>query len=454
MHSTRKFFAHAASVLVAVAACPTSVAHAAPPVLATAAQCEREAATLRALDSAPVRAAIARVKQLYAADPQGATPVGWATIGRASESIAMAAAQYVVNNDPARPVAMWVVNAPHTWCGIHVPRSGYGIDNPDNVYRNIPVEGGARYEIHGRVTQPGPAELHFALMDSIPGTTPLTAEGGGVLAALRSDQIKTAPDGTFTISVDNQPPGDRANHIQTPSGGRYLIIVRDLFTDWGTQNPVELSVRRLGNEPLPPAASDEQLAMETADLLDKIAPYWVAYDNAFVFSRPANQIRPPRSRPGGRGLSTGGHFSLAHDEALVVTLNPLGAVSLGIQLTDPWGVAYEYVERTSSLNTVQAKPNRNGTYSFVISAADPGVYNWLDPEGHGAGMFAARWQSLPPGAVAENAVVGTQVVKISDLKRALPAETVFVSPAERRQQQAERARSYAHRLWRRGKSSL
>lgn len=446
MHGLRKRFSQAASVLVIIGACASSAAYAEPPVLATAAQCEREAMALRALASPPVHAAVTRIQQAYSADPQGSTPAGQATIGRASRSIAMAAAQYVVNNDPARPVAMWAVNAPHAWCGLDVPRSGYGIDNPDNVYRNIPIDGATHYEIHGRITHPGPVELHFALMDSIPGTTPITAEGGGVLAALRSDQIKTAPDGTFTISVDSLPAGDRSNHIQTPRDGRYLLIVRDLFTDWGTQNPVELEIRRLGSDPLPPSPSDDQLAMETASLLDKIAPYWVAYDNRFIFSRPANQAGQPRSRPGGRGLSTSGHFNLARDEALVITLNPLGAVSLGIQLTDPWGVAYDYIDRTSSLNTVQARPNRDGTCTYVISPVDPGVHNWLDPEGHGTGIFAVRWQSLPSGVVNENAVVGTQVVKIRDLKRALPAETVFVSPAERRQQQAERARSYARRL--------
>ncbi|MGH6782340.1 MAG: hypothetical protein ACREB5_09570, partial [Sphingomonadaceae bacterium] len=154
----------------------------------------------------------------------------------------------------------------------------------------------------------------------------------------------------------------------------------------------------------------------------------------------------PRVRPGGRGFSTGGHFKLGPDEAWVVTLRPLGAASMGFQLTDPWGVAYDYVGRTSSLNDAQAKPNADGSYTFVVSQRDPGVYNWLDPEGQAAGLFAVRWQSLPQGAVPGVAIKDARVVSLAQLKQTLPVETKLVTPDERKAQQAERAASYMRRL--------
>lgn len=46
---------------------------------------------------------------------------------------------------------------PHRWFGLDVPRSGYGIDNPDNVYHNFMVDGAARYDVHGRFPRVGPA---------------------------------------------------------------------------------------------------------------------------------------------------------------------------------------------------------------------------------------------------------------------------------------------------------
>ena len=417
-----------------------------PGALGTEGQIGKEKLALRLLASAPVRAEMARLEALYRNDAQGKTPAGAATIRRAVDSITLAAIQYVVNDDAARPVALWVVNAPHNWSGIDVPRSGYGIDNPDNVYRNIPIDGASRYEIRGRIAAPGPVEQHFVLMDAIPGTTPITAEGGAFLGALRSDQMQIAADGSFVITVDSEPAGTRPNHIQTPAKGHFLMIVRDLFTDWGKQNVIALDVERVGGPVAPPPPTESVLAQEAADLLAKIGPYWVDYDNRFIFSKPANELTPPRHRPGGRGLSASGHFQLADDEALIMTLDPLGATSLGVQVTDPWGVAYEYADRTSSLNNVQAHKNADGTISYVIASADPGVFNWLDPEGYGAGIYAVRWQGLPTGADATRAVRDVRLVKLKDLKAALPVDTRYVNTAERAVQRTERAASHARRL--------
>ena len=434
-----------AGIGVALARAP-AVSPAPAGVLATASQLEFERRVLRIVESAPMRAEIARVEALYAADPQGSTPTGKATIKRAAHSIAMAAAQYIASGDTDRPAAVWGVNAPHRWFGIDVPRSGFGIDNPDNVYRKIKLDGAARYEIYGRIKQPGPVELHFEMRDSIPGTGGMAAEGGQQLSTLRLDQMEVARDGSFTISVDSQPAGGRANHLQIPAQGKYLVIVRDLLTDWATQNPVALSVKRLDGPAIQPPATDEELIQGTVKLLAQIAPYWVAYDNKYVFTRPVNQFITPRVRPGGRGMSTSTHFRLAPDEAWVFTVDGRGAASLGVQLADPWGVAYEYAERSSSLNNAQARPNADGPYSFVVSRQDPGVYNWLDPEDHDAGIIAIRWQSLPAGATPENAIRNVAVVPLANLRAALPPETTFLSPQERKAQRSERAASHARRL--------
>jgi hypothetical protein len=253
-------------------------------------------------------------------------------------------------------------------------------------------------------------------------------------------------DGSFTISVDSDPANGRPNHLQTPAEGKYLLIVRDLFTNWATQHPIALDVRRIAGPPIGQPRTDAEMTQRAVSLLSQIAPYWLNYDNQFVYTKPANHIATPRVRPGGRGFSAGGHFTLKPDEAWVVTLSALGAVSLGFQLTDPWGVSYDYVNRTSSLNNVQARPNADGTYTFVISERDPGVYNWLDPEDHAAGLFAIRWQSLPAGAKPEDAVRASKIVPLAELKRALPTGTASITPAERATQRAERSASHARRL--------
>jgi hypothetical protein len=192
--------------------------------------------------------------------------------------------------------------------------------------------------------------------------------------------------------------------------------------------------------------TEESIAARAAEILPKIARFWVDWDNSFVYSAPANALRTPRIRGVGRGMSSGGHFAITDDEALVLTLDALGARSMGVQLTDPWGVAYEYVHRSSSLNNAQAEANADGTYTFVIAVRDPGVHNWLDPQGYGAGMMAVRWQSLPGDPTPERAIRDVRLVKLGELAGNLPPETHYLSAEERAQQRLARIADYSRRL--------
>ncbi len=415
-------------------------------ILATAGQLEREALAVEILSTARLARATHDLEQIFLRDPRGQTPSGRKTARRAAESTAAAAVYAVVNEDPARPTVFWGANAPHEWHGLKLPRAGYGIENPDNVYRSFPVDGASRYVIRGRFPEVGPAELHFVVMDMRPRKGKIEVEAGEILASLRSDSIDVARDGTFTIEVDSAPANGRRNHLRIPPRGRFPVYIRDLFTDWSRQKPVALEIERVAGPQAPPAEDVETLAARAAERVTRMGSFWVAYNDQHLYSEPANGFSPPRVRPGGRGLGASGHFALAPDEALVVTVEPLGARSLGFQLADPWGVAYEYVDRTGSLNQDQAIPDPDGRYTFVVAASDPGVHNWLDPDGETAGIMVLRWQVLaaepPPG----KGIRDVRVVKLADLRAALSAGTHFVTREERTAQRTERARQYQRRL--------
>jgi hypothetical protein len=409
--------------------------------LDTPGQLRLETELVAVMASAPVRDEMRRLRPVLEADPQAATPGGAATIDRALEATAAAVAHQVLNDDPARPVLVWGVSAPHDWHGLAVPGSGYGIDNPDNVYRMAPVDGRLHYEVRGRMPPQAATQLSFTLT-AAPPPGPFGREGPPVVAGL--SDIRTAPDGSFVITIGPEAADGRPNHLQTTPDTRRLVV-RDTFAYWTRELPAPLEIRRLdGPAPGVPPALPEQ-ALRVAVGLRTQVPGWADYFRREVYSAPANTVPAPIRRDGGWGMATMAHFRLAEDEALVVRLDPRGARYLGFQLSDPWGIAPDYVTHASSRNNRQMQANADGTVTYVISLRDPGVANWLDTVGLRTGMLCIRWQGLPAGETGQRAVLAAGVVRLADIGKIAPG-LAAVDPDMRRQELAARAAAYARRL--------
>ena len=416
--------------------------------LVNPAQVDRERMAIRIMDQPAMRAALRRTEARYVADPQSGTPAGAARLRLATRAIATSAVHYAIGlaHDPVRPQLFWCCKMAQNLGSLRAPGSGYGIDNPDNVYRITHVDGRARYRISGHLLPARPVQLHIEVRDAIPGTTAMNAEGGLLLATLRDDEMLIAPDGSFTISIDSDPAGARSNHLQIPPSGIFHVVLRDLLDDWERQRPIPLTIERIAG-PDQPIATEAEIATRAATLLDQIGPFWLDYDNRYLFSRPANAIAAPRIRPGGRGMAASGHFALQPGQALVITADPVGARSLGIQLTDPWGVAYDYIDRTSSLNLAQSRANADGTITWVIASRDPGFVNWLDPGGQLNGIITLRWQGLAPDTNPGRAVRSVEIKPLSELRHDLAqaGRDFWLTSADRRAQRDARRRSHGLR---------
>ena len=419
-------------------------------ILATPGQREREALAIKLLASQPMQDALARVRKLYADHDLGKTAAGQASIERASSHFATTAALFATIEDSDNPYLLWSTCAEHQWMGLDVPGSGYGLDNPDNIYRMAQVDGGVRYEIKGQIVGKAPQQHTLVLFRSIPGITQAMNEKGTMaeLSGTNSDSLEIAADGSFTITIDSTPANGRPNHITTPADMKGLhLLGRDSMSDWSVERPVRLDIRRL-DPPSGPGLPDEAaLAKRAAEMLDMITPYWLAWVVSHVYARPVNEVPQPWLRVTGWGCTQQGNFKLGADEAWVITLDAIGARYFNFQLCDPWAVARNYVTKQSSLTGHQADRNADGTYTFVVSAQDPSVHNWLDTDGIDAGTYQCRWQGLPKGtASSDGTVVSTKIVKLADLKSALPAETRFLTHHERKAQLAQRAKDYANRV--------
>jgi hypothetical protein len=412
-------------------------------LLLTPDQLAMERQTLRIFNSPSFRSRMLETEKLLRDNGQSHSQSGQATLAAANAAMVLHSLEHAVDGDPQRPKILWVDGAGHRSGDLVMPHAGYGFDNPDNVYRIVPIDGQSSYEIAGVRGGRAPAQETFLLYGSIPGDGdgPIDGPIGGI----DDRHIVSGPDGAFTVTIDPEPANGRANHIQSKANARILLI-RDSLSDWAGQSPNALQVRRVGGpEPLP-LKTDSQIAEEGLRLAPKEIAFWLNYGDTAIYNRPVNTVPAPNKRGGGLGLTANGFFSLADDEALIVTVDPKGAKYLGAQLADPWAISVDYVRHTGSLNAAQARPNADGSYSYVIAAHDPGVWNWLDTGGLREGGICIRWQVLPADTAPEAVIRDVRLVKRATLIQSLSAGAPMISVAERRKQLRQRRADYAHRF--------
>jgi hypothetical protein len=422
------------------------IAHAAdePTILGTPEQREVETEAIEIFNSPAVKAQIAAAKKLFLASPVAGTEESQASVDRAVREFAFAAVLDAVNGDPAHPKIVWGFAAPRKWLGHSVPGSRWGIDNPDNVYRFAPIDGASRYELTIHPTSPGPVQFSFIVYDSFVGEGGRQDNLDAPVAALRDQDVKANADGSFTITIDSAPANGRVNHLQTSPQAKVLLI-RNTFNDWGVQIPQAASIKRTDG-PASGVLTHRQIVARAVELIQAGTQTILGWETkGFAAQATPNTIAAPFARGGGWGFAANGNFKVASDEALIVTLDPAGARYVGFDLTDPWLVSREHVGATGSLNNNQLRANADGTYTYVVAPQDPGVANWVDTGGLHEGRLLIRWQVLPASAKADGAVRKVELVKVADLKSALPAGFETVSPLQRQASSAARAKDYAHR---------
>jgi len=432
--------------LAVIAALPAHASSSGLSALATADQKSVEAEAVRLLASPQVQKQIAASNSVFAAQPLAAGDDAKKTQVGAVNELAFATALAAANSDPSRPKIVWGFTAPRTWLGQSVPGSRWGIDNPDNVYRIAPVDGASTYEISVKPSNPGPVQYSFLIYDSFAGEDGKRDHLDTPVAGLRDRDIKTQPDGSFKLTIAPTAVAGAQNLIRSTPAARVLLI-RNTFSDWETQNPFAVTIKRIAGPAAQPAPTETELATRAAALLkagtDSVAE-WAS--KGFTSQNKVNEIAQPFERGGGWGFAAPGKFKIADDEAFVVTLDSVGAKYVGFDLTNPWLVSLEHIHGSGSLNNTQAVRSSDGTYTYVIAAHDPGVQNWLSTDGLHEGQIFIRWQDLPAAASARGAVRSFKVVKLPELQNALASSGLSpVSAAERLQLTQQRAATYARR---------
>ncbi|MDV3125445.1 DUF1214 domain-containing protein [Mycobacterium sp. 21AC1] len=442
--------------------------------LATPEQLAAEKVAAQTVNTLPVKLmkGVLKVGFLFAAHqqfPGGPNAQNLAELDNAVDEFALAAAfqQQILN--PLTPAFVTQVAPPHTWFGQSAGGTRILYDNPDTIYRFTGISASSEYVIRGQfhdVDGNGqidenemPADTSFSVLEGIGGTTTqiLTVD----------DDFEINEDGTFEITVSAEPaaPGQK-NHLQLTPGST-LIASRNTLGDWNEEQPMSLSIERVAGPPnslfaqlggftfLGPVVNGNKALTSLVSIIPPVPNMPPVVRGTFtaliLIVRGVNQqakymglatagapnvISQPASNAEflANQKQSNGHYELADDEALVVTIDPGDAGYFIVPTYNDWTITDNYWDRPTSLNNEQmAVRNADGTYTVVISPTDPGAANWVSTGGLNQGLVSIRFQNIGGDPANAPRIVDQQVMTHDELREYLPAED-FVTPAQRQAQ--------------------
>ena len=310
--------------------------------------------------------------------------------------------------------------------------SRQGLDNPDAVYFNAFLREGVEYLIRGR--RGTSADLSFQVMGGM-----YSADSAATsLMAFDDRGLEMDADGNFEFTYVAEP-------------GAKSLIVREVFNDWDTEERGQLWIERpdtIGRPaaPLSQRTLAKKYEVAARSLVGSIQT-WFAFPHFFQYKEPVNTLTAPQSTPGGLASqrSSIGHYELADDQALVITVPRCDDCSYqGAQVGSDWYASTDYETHQTSLTKAQAVTDPDSKMRFVVSERNPGIANWLETTGHRTGALMLRWQRLERDLGAEDGPT-VELVKLADVPDLLPHFTP-ITTEEYAARIAARQRSVSRRM--------
>lgn len=314
--------------------------------------------------------------------------------------------------------------------------SRQGLDNPDAIYLNAYLREGVEYVVRGR--RGTSADLSFQVMGGA-----YTADSAATsLMAFDDRELEIDSEGRFEFTYVAEP-------------GAKTLIVREVFNDWDNEERGTLWIERPDTLGVPKRPLTRELLTKKYDVAARSLvgsiQTWFAFPQFFQYKEPVNTLTAPASTPGGLSsqFSSIGHYELADDQAMVVTVPRCDDCSYqAIQVGSDWYASTEYETHQTSLTKAQAEADPDGLMRFVISSKPPydgkPVANWLETTHHPTGSIMLRWQRLERElTVADGPQV--EVVPLADVPSRLP-HTAPLSEEQYGARLAARERAVARRM--------
>jgi hypothetical protein len=328
------------------------------------------------------------------------------------------------------------------------PYTKMGLDNPDTIYLHAYLRDDAEYIVSG--VRGSTRDLSFQVLNG--DYSPVEVPDS--LTAFDDRELDIAADGSFELRF-GPARADPPRGYFTLGPGSAMLVVREVYSDWATEKRGTLRIQRADKIGQAPPAPDEALLAKRYGVAGKILlsrlRTFLAFPDWFYLKEPVNTMTPPRPTPGGLAsqFSSAGHFDLAPDRAMIVTVPDAGrdlAPYQGIQLGSMWYISLDYINHQTSLTADQARTDPDGKLRFVITDADPGVANWLELTGRRRGYVQIRWQRLASDLGPEHGPE-VQVVPVGSLPDVLPYyDRALLGPGEYTARIAARQAAVAERM--------
>lgn len=317
-----------------------------------------------------------------------------------------------------------------------------GQPNADTVYRSAAIAPGGSYRIRGERGTLNHTVLAQMLPKGMPGSD--SSRTHLHLSALKADA-----DGRFDVLLSAKRPEGYAGDWWELNPAATMLMLRMVSGDWAHEKNPTFSIERV-DKPVgrarPSAQVLEQRLRRLPQSVDFLALMFVDHHEQL---REQGFVNKFKVFDVGAGALQGqfyyeGAYDLAEDEALIVESPvPAKCEYRSLILTNEIYETTDWYNNHSSLNIAQAAPDSDGKLRIVVAHKDPRVKNWLDTAGHPRGVVQGRWTNCDSQPMPV-----TKVVKLKDLRKALPADVATVTPQQRQEIMRERRRSLLERpIW-------
>ena len=310
------------------------------------------------------------------------------------------------------------------------PDNNWALPCPDGVYLTAPLDGAHNYRVWGTrgTSHMLVAEVFKGSFSDIPHMSVYESHSDWKLG--ENDEVE--------LFLGQEKLSD--NWLTIPPGSSMLLL-RQWFYDWDVEEQGQFFIERIGaTYPAPPVTSEvltERLARYTDFLRNTSAAF--VKSAAQHYSAPSGRIPFPQVMAeiseeqenldpySMRGQVYGlGHYKCELDEAVILEVEPPDCPYWSFALFSQYWERSDWLTRPTSINGHQAVLGEDGVFRAVISHRDPGVPNRLDAGHRPIGLIGGRYYGA--ATVPEPTL---RVVKLDELRAALPASTPTITPAAR-----------------------